>query len=398
MGIPALLYVFHALQHLAYLVGKSVGASTIAPIFLEEDPPQNMWETADALLSRIYFGAHYNQLSQYFPFSGKKQSNLSPGQVLVKVHYTSVCGSQVAMIDGKRGEDPYLPHLLGHEGSGTVQEVGPGVRTVAQGDCVVLHCGIGEGIESETPNYRWKGEHLNAGWVTTFNQYAVVSENRLTPIPADFDLRLTPLFGCATLTGLGAIGKAGIEPGSSVVILGAGGVGLNLIQGAALVSAYPIVAVDLSDEKLHLARQLGATHCINAKQCDLCREIPCIVGDALADVVIDSTGHVEMLEIAYQLTRTDGVTMLISGPKVGYNISLNPEPLHFGRTVMGFQVITESRPHRQIPRYIKLANAGKLKLKELITDSASLDDINAVVEKMRSGELTGRCIIELDAS
>ena len=196
----------------------------------------------------------------------------------------------------------------------------------------------------------------------------------------------------------GAIGKAGIEPGNSVVILGAGGVGLNLIQGAALVSAHPIVAVDLSDEKLHLARQLGATHCVNAKECDLSRETTRIVGDALADVVIDSTGHVEMLEMAYQLTRTDGVTMLISGPKAGYNVSLNPEPLHFGRTVMGFQVITESRPHHQIPRYIKLANAGKLKLTELITDSASLDEINTVVEKMRDGELTGRCIIELDAN
>ena len=165
--------------------------------------------------------------------------DLSPGQVLVKVHYTSVCGSQVAMIDGKRGKDPYLPHLLGHEGSGRVEAVGPGVRTVAQGDCVVLHCGIGEGIESETPNYRWNGKHLNAGWVTTFNEYAVISENRLTTIPADFDMSLAPLFGCATLTGLGAISKAGIEPGNSVVILGAGGVGLNLIQGAALSLCSP---------------------------------------------------------------------------------------------------------------------------------------------------------------
>lgn len=324
--------------------------------------------------------------------------DLSPGQVLVKVQYTSVCGSQVAMIDGKRGEDPYLPHLLGHEGSGTVEAVGPGVRTVAQGDQVVLHCGIGEGIESETPDYCWKGKHLNAGWVTTFNEYAVVSENRVTAIPADFDMSLAPLFGCATLTGLGAISKAGIEPGNSVVILGAGGVGLNLIHGAALVSAHPIIAVDLSDRKLRLARQLGATHCLNAKGCDLTREVPRIVGDTLADVVIDSTGHVEMLEMAYQLTRTDGVTMLISGPKAGYNVSLNPEPLHFGRTVMGFQVITESRPHDEIPRYIKLANAGKLRLRELITESTPLDDINSVVQKMRSGELIGRCIIELDTN
>ena len=101
-------------------------------------------------------------------------------------------------------KDPYC-----HTCSDTkVQEqaVGPGVRTVAEGDCVVLHCGIGDGIESETPNYQWQGKPLNAGWVTTFNQYAVVSENRLTPIPADFDLALAPLF----ISGLGAISKAGV--------------------------------------------------------------------------------------------------------------------------------------------------------------------------------------------
>ena len=143
------------------------------------------------------------------------------------------------------------------------------------------------------------------------------------------------------------------------MILGAGGVGLNLIQGTALVSAHPIVAVDLFDEKLDLARQLGATHCINPKQCDLNREIPRFVGDALADVVIDSTGNVEMLETAYQLTRIDGVTMLISGPKAGYNVSLNPEPLHFGRTVTGFQVITESRPARPNPTLHQTSKRGK---------------------------------------
>ena len=201
--------------------------------------------------------------------------------------------------------------------------------------CRVALRNRGRGSNLKHLTTSWQGKPLNAGWVTTFNEYAVVSENRLTPIPADFDMSLAPLFGCATLTGLGAISKAGIEPGSSVVILGAGGVGLNLIQGAALVSAQPIVAVDLSDEKLYLARQLGATHCVNAKGCDLSREIPRIVGDGLADVVIDSTGHVEMLEMAYQLTRTAGLTMLISGPKAGYNVSLNPEPLHFGRTVTG---------------------------------------------------------------
>ena len=125
----------------------------------------------------------------------------------------------------------------------------------------------GKGSNPKRPNYRWKGEHLNAGWVTTLNQYAVCLGKSVDPYPRRFRSEThTAVRVCGTLTGLGTISKAGIEPGSSVVILGARGVGLNLIQGAALVSAHPIVAVDLSDEKLHLARQLGATHCINARQ------------------------------------------------------------------------------------------------------------------------------------
>ena len=318
-----------------------------------------------------------------------------PGQLLVKVHYSGICGSQVAMIDGKRGEDPYLPHLLGHEGSGVVEDVGPGVKTVQAGDYVVLHCGIGDGIEAETPSYRWRGKHLNAGWVTTFNEYAVVSENRVTAIPEDFDLELAPLFGCAVLTGLGTIRKAQIEFGQSVVVFGAGGVGLNVIQGADLASAEPIIAVDLSDDKLHLARQFAATHCVNARHSDPQTEILKIVGDAGADVTIDCTGHVEVLEMAYQITRTEGKTILLSGPRAGYKVQLDPLPLHFSRTLTGFQVITESRPHEEIPRYIKLANAGKLKLRELITDYCRLEEINSVIEKMRNGSLLGRCIIKL---
>ncbi|MCZ6676796.1 MAG: zinc-binding dehydrogenase, partial [Candidatus Poribacteria bacterium] len=240
--------------------------------------------------------------------------SLTPGQVLVKVHYSSICGSQVAMIDGERGEDPYLPHLLGHEGSGVVEDIGAGVKTVKISDHVVLHCGISSGIDADTPIYQWRGDRLNAGWVTTFNEYAVVSENRVTAIPKDFDLELAPLFGCAVLTGLGTIRKAQIEFGQSVVVFGAGGVGLNVIQGADLVSAYPIIAVDLRDEKLHLARQFGATHCINAAQSDPQTEVLRIVGEVGVDVAIDCTGRIEILELAYQVTRTEGKTILLSGP------------------------------------------------------------------------------------
>src|SRR3990172_7470779 len=176
---------------------------------------------------------------------------LDVGQVLVKVHYSGICGSQLGEIDGVKGEDRFLPHLLGHEGSGTVLEVGPGVRHVKAGDKVVLHWRTGAGIESSTSSYSWQGRKVNAGWITTFNEYAVVSENRLTAIPHDSDPEVAALFGCAVTTGFGVVqNNARVRIGESVVVFGAGGVGLNIVQAAALVSAHPVIAVDLYDNRL----------------------------------------------------------------------------------------------------------------------------------------------------
>src|SRR5579862_9165698 len=122
---------------------------------------------------------------------------LGVGQVLVKVLYSTICGAQLNEIAAAKGPDKFLPHLLGHEASATVMDIGPGVTNVKPGDTVVLHWRPSRGIQSPTPSYQWRGEKLNAGWVTTFNDYAVVSENRMTPIPAGFDLKIAPLFGCA---------------------------------------------------------------------------------------------------------------------------------------------------------------------------------------------------------
>ena len=150
-------------------------------------------------------------------------SPLRYGQVLVNVHFGGVCASQVHEIDGLKGPDPFLPHLLGHEGSGTVLEVGEGVRFVKPGDHVVMHWRPGNGIQSANPIYEWDGKTVNAGSVTTFNSRAVVSENRLTPIPNWFDLRLAPLLGCAVTTAFGAIGNdAQVRIGESIVIFGVG--------------------------------------------------------------------------------------------------------------------------------------------------------------------------------
>ncbi|MDM8542425.1 zinc-binding dehydrogenase [Desulfococcaceae bacterium HSG9] len=325
-------------------------------------------------------------------------SKLDVGQVLVKVCFSGICGSQLGEINGVKGKDQYLPHLLGHEGSGEVLKTGPGVNSVHTGDHVVMHWRKSSGIDAPPPVYQWKGKRLNAGCVTTFNEYAIVSENRLTTIPKDFDLKLAPLFGCAVTVGLGIItNNAQLKIGDSIVVFGAGGVGLNVIQGASMTSAFPIIAVDIYDSKLEMAKSFGATHLINSNKIDPTDEICKILGVQGADVVIDNTGDVNVIASAYKLTQPQGRTVLVGVPKIGNNASLYTLPLHFGKILTGSHG-GESLPSVDIPKYIRLYEAGKLKLDELITDRFTLDEVNLAIEKMNKGEIAGRCLIEINHS
>ena len=255
---------------------------------------------------------------------------LEVGQVLVKVHFSGICGSQLGEIDGVKGPDRFLPHLLGHEASGSVIEIGPGVANVKPADTVVLHWRKGAGIESATPKYTWRGKTVNSGWITTFNEFAIVSENRITPIPDRNHLEAASLFGCAVTTGFGVVeNNARLRIGESVVIFGAGGVGLSMVQAAALVSAHPIIAVDLYDNRLDLAKHLGATHAINANSENARERILEIVGSAGLDVFIDNTGIPANIEMGYDLTHSQGRVVLVGVPRKGNKISLNSLPLHF---------------------------------------------------------------------
>lgn len=320
---------------------------------------------------------------------------LSFGQVLVKLYYSGICGSQLNEIDAVKGPDKFLPHLLGHEGSGLVQDIGLGVKTVKKGDHVVLHWRQSDGIQSETPIYRWGDRTVNSGWVTTFNEYAVISENRLTAIPHDFDMKLAPLFGCSVTTAMGVVNNdANVKIGQSVVIIGVGGVGLNIVQAADMVSANPIVAVDLVDSKLEMAKQFGATDCFNSALIpDWKEKIYAIVGNLGADVVIDTTGNPRIIECAYGLTHPDGKTILVGVPRKGDNISIYSLPLHFKKILKGSHG-GSTEPHLEIPRYIKLYHQGRLKLQGLITHEFKLDEINKAIDLVRSGQ-TGRCIISM---
>lgn len=319
---------------------------------------------------------------------------LGVGQVLVKVAYSGICGKQLDEIGGKRGADQFLPHLLGHEGAGVVVEAGPGVRKVKGGDHVVLHWMKGSGIDSAPPRYQWNGAVLSAGWVTTFNEYAVVSENRITSIPATVDLDVASLLGCAVTTGLGIVfNDAALRPGQSIAVFGVGGVGLNVVQGAALVGASPVVAVDRHDHQIARAAAFGATQTVNSGAPDLERFLMDASGRRGFDVTVDTSGDPRIIELAYRMTSHTGKTILAGVPDHRARITIDSFPLHFGRRIFGSHG-GDTRPDVDIPRYVELYLRGKLRLKELITHRYGLADINTAIDLVRRGE-AGRCVIAM---
>ncbi len=320
---------------------------------------------------------------------------LTFGQVLVKVLCSGICGAQINEIDAVKGPDKFLPHLLGHEATAEVLETGPGVKVVKAGDRAVMHWRKGAGMQAPTPTYASRLGKVNAGWVTTFNRMAIVSENRVTRVPPDFDPEIGALMGCAVTTAFGVVNHdARVRVGESVVVFGAGGVGLNVVQAAAMVSAHPIVAVDLFDAKLELARALGATHVLNARTQDPAREIPAIVGPGGADVVIDMTGNAGVIQTAYELTSAAGRTILVGVPRKGEKVSLYTLPLHFEKILKGSEG-GGTRPDVDIPRYVRLCQAGKLDLRRVVTDRYPFERINDAIADLRAGRIAGRCMLQM---
>ena len=320
---------------------------------------------------------------------------LSYGQVHVDLRYSGICGAQINEIEGAKGPDKFLPHLLGHEGSGIVQHIGPGVKTVKPGDHVVLHWRPSSGLQAEPAKYLWDGRAVNAGWVTTFNDEAIISENRLTVIPKDFDLGLAPLFGCAVTTAVGVINNdAQLKIGQSIVIFGIGGVGLNIAQAAQMVSGNPIIGVDIVDSKIEKAKSWGVNYGFNSVTTpDLKEQILRLVGPSGADVVVDTTGRPRVIELAYELTHADGRTILVGVPRKGDNVNIYTLPLHFNKILTGSHG-GSAVPDIEIPRLIRVVNQGLMKLDGLFTHEFSLTNINDAIAALRYGE-AGRVLINM---
>jgi Zn-dependent alcohol dehydrogenase len=313
-------------------------------------------------------------------------AKLEYGQVLVKVLYSGICGAQLNEIEGTKGPDKFLPHLLGHEGGAEVVDTGPGVTVVKKGDRVVMHWRKGAGIQAAPAKYLWKNKTVNAGWVTTFNEMAVVSENRVTPIPKGYDPAKAALFGCAVTTAFGVIhNNAQALSGESIVIFGAGGVGSAIIQAAYAAGLNPIVAVDVLPFKLKMAKEFGATHVVNGKTADTRNFVQKLFPSG-ADIVVDTTGINAIRELSYELTAPAGRTILVGVPKKGDRMAIDSFPLHFAKRITGSEG-GSCNPTYDIPRLVALEKAGRFSLDKMITKTYSLGQINQAIKAVKEGKV-----------
>lgn len=319
--------------------------------------------------------------------------SLKRGQVLVEIHATRVCGSQIGEIDGVKGPDKFLPHLLGHEAGSIVLEIGPEVKHVAPGDRAVCHWRPGAGVDAGGSVYDWDGTKVNAGPITTFQKYAVISENRLTKVPPDTDFELCCLLADTLTTGFGIINNdAKVQRGESVVIFGVGGIGLGVVLGAKLAGANPIIGVDLHDHKLAKAAEYGLTHQIKASHEIAAERIKEILG-GLADVTIDGTGNPKVIEAAYDLAKLRGGRCVLFGVMPhDQRVGIHTLPLHFGRVLTGSEG-GQSKPETDIPTILQRLAVDGVNVSGFVTHRGSVNELPRIVDEMRRGDVIHAIVI-----
>lgn len=314
--------------------------------------------------------------------------SLQRGQVLVKLAYSGICKSQLMEIQGKRGEDKYLPHLLGHEGSGIVLAIGAGVKKVKPNSRVVLTWIKSKGIDANTPKFCDGIVNINAGKVTTFNEFAVISENRCVALPKNIPMDIGALLGCAVLTGFGIITRE-LKPikGSSIAIFGLGGIGMSALIACLSLSPSKLIVVDINSKKLKLAKELGATHCINASNKNPVVEIKNLTKSTDGvDYSVDCSGFVETIEQAFESIRRGGKTIFASHPPAGKKISIDPFELINGKRIAGSWG-GSARPDSDIPLIGKLIQSKKINLEKLISKKYTINNINKAISDFEQGKI-----------
>lgn len=338
------------------------------------------------------------------------------GEVLVRTVASGVCHSDYHVVLGEWSGP--TPLVLGHEGAGVVEAVGVDVTAVEPGDHVVLswmpycrrcrHCLAGRPNLCEltartsydsvlldgTTRLSENGEPVYSYLATaSLSEYTVVPETAAIPIRKDMPLHLAALVGCAVATGVGAVlNTARVAPGSSVLVVGCGGVGLSALMGAALTSADPVIAVDRNDETLALARQLGATHTLNADRTDVLRAVRDITGSVGVDYAFEAIGLPATLELAHRATGPAGTTVVVGQVAEGATMSIDPFELSDREKRLIGSNYGSCRPPEDFPRLIDLAMRDRLDLPALIGRTIPLEDINTAFAAMSRGA-TGRTVV-----
>jgi len=319
--------------------------------------------------------------------------NLKPGQVLVKIKYSGVCHSQLMEARGKRGEDRYLPHMLGHEGVGEVVEIGPEVSKFSAGERVVLGWIKGDGLDSGGCVYKQGDRTINAGGVTTFSDYAVVSENRLVTLPDGINEQVAVLLGCALPTGAGIVlNQVKPRDNSSVLVFGLGGIGLSALLAINHFSPKQVIAIDIEPEKLQLAKMFGATHCYLANE-DGFNAFHQDFPDGV-DYAIEAAGKAATIELAFEMTkRGGGQCIFASHPAQGDNISIDPYELICGKQLIGSWG-GASKPDQDIPKLVEIINKYELPVEKMLSKAYSLHQINQALDDLEQRKIT-RALIEM---
>lgn len=339
-----------------------------------------------------------------------------PGEVLVAIKAAGLCHSDLSVINGDRPRP--LPMVLGHEAAGVVVSVGPGVADLTPGDHVVSvfmpNCGHCLPCAEGRPALCEPGAEANgAGWlsgggsrlgpadalihhhlgVSAFADHAVVSRRSLVPVPRDIPLVEAALFGCAVLTGVGAVvNTARMTMGSTAAVVGLGGVGLAALLGARAAGASRIVAVDLSEDKLTLARELGATDTVNAADPDCVEQVRALTGGGV-DFGFEMAGSIRALESTLAMTRRGGMTVTAGLPPAGSALPVDIVRLVGEERTLKGSYMGSCVPARDIPRYIQLYREGRLPIDRLLSATLALDQINEGFDRLHSGEAVRQVIV-----
>lgn len=319
---------------------------------------------------------------------------LKPGQVLVEIAYSGVCHTQVLEARGYKGKDPFVPHCMGHEGTGTVIEVGADVKKVTVGDKVLLSWIKGTGCDVPGTQYSTKaGQLVNAGGVTTFSNHSVVSENRLTKLPVAMNLLQGPMIGCAVATGMGAvINTANIQYGNTVAVFGCGGIGLFAVAAAKIAGAQTIIAIDINPSKLEVAQKMGATHCFDSSEKTI-EQIKAICKSGV-DIAIEASGKPSVMRTSLESVRNQGgIAVVIGNAHADEILILDPKQFNMGKQLRGTWG-GDSIPDRDFPKYCQYLIEKKFSLDPLSAKQYSLEDINLALEDLELGS-TVRPVINL---